>query len=31
VLDGRPVPGEQWPSMGCSIKWKAGNVPVYFN
>jgi peroxiredoxin len=31
VLDGRPVPGEQWPSMGCSIKWKSGNVPVYFN
>jgi len=31
VLDGRPVPEEQWPSMGCSIKWKSGNVPVYFN
>jgi peroxiredoxin len=23
VLAGRAVSGEQWPSMGCSIKWKA--------
>ncbi len=22
VLDGQPVAGEQFPSMGCSIKWK---------
>ena len=22
ILDGRPVPDEQVPSMGCSIKWK---------
>jgi peroxiredoxin len=22
VLEGRPVPGEQRPSIGCSIKWK---------
>lgn len=22
VLDGRPVPGNQKPSMGCNIKWK---------
>jgi len=27
VLSGRPVPGEQFPSVGCSIKWKAGNAP----
>ena len=27
VLAGRPVPGEQRPSMGCSIKWKPGNAP----
>ncbi len=31
VLSDAPVAGEQWPSMGCSIKWKAGNTPVYFN
>ncbi|MFQ5554523.1 MAG: thioredoxin family protein [Acidimicrobiia bacterium] len=30
VLAGEPVPGEQHPSMGCSIKWKPGNVPAYF-
>lgn len=28
VLEGRPVPEEQRPSMGCSIKWKPGNQPV---
>jgi len=22
VLAGRPAPGEQWPSLGCNIKWK---------
>lgn len=27
VLAGRPVPGEQFPSVGCSIKWKAENAP----
>jgi peroxiredoxin len=27
VLAGRPVPGEQRPSAGCSIKWKAGAAP----
>jgi peroxiredoxin len=27
VLSGRPVPGDQTPSVGCSIKWKAGNEP----
>jgi peroxiredoxin len=29
VLAGEPVSGEQLPSMGCSIKWKAGNAPAY--
>lgn len=28
VLDGKPVPGEQSPSMGCAISWKPGNEPV---
>lgn len=27
VLAGQPVPGEQYPSMGCSIKWRPGNDP----
>lgn len=31
VLAGEAVPEEQWPSMGCSIKWKPGNVPEYFS
>lgn len=30
VLAGRPVEGEQRPSLGCNIKWKAGNEPDYF-
>ena len=30
VLAGRPVPPEQTPSIGCNIKWKAGNEPDYF-
>ena len=30
VLEGRPVPPEQRPSMGCNIKWKPGNEPDYF-
>jgi hypothetical protein len=30
VLEGEPVPEEQKPSMGCNIKWKAGNEPDYF-
>jgi len=29
VLEDRPVTEEQWPSMGCSIKWKPGNTPAY--
>ncbi|MDP8977981.1 MAG: thioredoxin family protein [Actinomycetota bacterium] len=27
VLEGRPVPGDQHPSMGCGIKWRPGNEP----
>jgi peroxiredoxin len=30
VLEGEPIPEEQRPSMGCNIKWKAGNEPDYF-
>ncbi|HLF61816.1 MAG TPA: thioredoxin family protein [Acidimicrobiia bacterium] len=30
VLAGEPVSEIQRPSMGCSIKWRRGNVPAYF-
>ena len=30
VLAGRPVDDDQWPSMGCNIKWKAGNEPPWY-
>lgn len=30
VLSDRPVSWEQKPSIGCNIKWKPGNEPVYF-
>ncbi len=30
LLAGGAVPSEQRPSMGCNIKWKAGNEPDYF-
>lgn len=30
VLAGKPVDGAQRPSLGCNIKWKAGNEPSYF-
>ncbi len=30
VLAGQPVPEPQTPSVGCNIKWKAGNAPNYF-
>ena len=30
VLEGRPVPGDQQPSIGCNIKWRPGNEPDYF-
>ncbi len=29
LLAGRPIPAEQTPSVGCSIKWKPGNEPAY--
>lgn len=31
VLAGLPVDGAQRPSLGCNIKWKAGNEPTYFS
>jgi thiol-disulfide isomerase/thioredoxin len=30
VLAGRPVEGDQLPSIGCNIKWKRGNEPDWF-
>ena len=27
LLSSQPITGEQFPSMGCSIKWKPGNAP----
>jgi peroxiredoxin len=30
VLEDRPAPGIQRPSLGCNIKWKPGNEPAYF-
>jgi peroxiredoxin len=30
ILAEKPVPEAQKPSMGCNIKWKAGNEPEYF-
>jgi thiol-disulfide isomerase/thioredoxin len=30
MLAGDPAPTEQFPSMGCNIKWKPGNEPDYF-
>lgn len=30
VLEGREVPKEQKPSIGCNIKWKPGNEPPYY-
>jgi peroxiredoxin len=30
VLEGKPVPEPQIPSMGCNIKWKPGGAPDYF-
>jgi peroxiredoxin len=29
ALEGRPVPSQQKPSMGCNIKWKSGSEPDY--
>ncbi len=30
VLSGNPVAADQVPSIGCNIKWRAGNEPDYF-
>jgi peroxiredoxin len=30
ALEGRAVPAEQRPSVGCNIKWKPGNEPGWF-
>lgn len=30
VLRGEPAPQPQKPSVGCNIKWRAGNEPDYF-
>lgn len=30
LLDKMPPPDDQKPSLGCNIKWKAGNEPDYF-
>jgi peroxiredoxin len=29
LLEGRPIPEPQKPSIGCNIKWKRGNEPNY--
>ena len=31
LLAGRAVSSEQRPSIGCNIKWRAGNEPSYFH
>lgn len=30
LIDGKSVPTEQRPSLGCNIKWKTGNEPDYY-
>lgn len=30
MLAGEPIAAEQIPSVGCNIKWRAGNEPDYF-
>jgi peroxiredoxin len=30
LLEGRPVPTEQKPSLGCNIKWRPGNEPSWW-
>lgn len=30
LIAGNPIPAEQKPSLGCNIKWKAGNEPDYY-
>jgi len=29
LIDGKAIPTNQIPSIGCNIKWKAGNAPDY--
>jgi peroxiredoxin len=29
LLSGRPIAADQRPSIGCNIKWKAGNAPAH--
>jgi len=31
VLEGKPVPEDQKPSIGCNIKWKEADAPEYFD
>lgn len=30
ALGGKPAPEPQMPSIGCNIKWRAGNAPEYY-
>ena len=30
LMDGNQISAEQIPSVGCNIKWRAGNEPDYF-
>jgi len=30
LLNGQPAPQDQYPSLGCNIKWIPGNEPAYF-
>jgi len=30
LLEGEEIPGDQLPSVGCNIKWRAENEPGYF-
>lgn len=31
LLAGKPLPEQQIPSIGCNIKWRAGNEPQYYD
>lgn len=31
LAEGRSISAEQVPSLGCNVKWKAGNEPEYFS
>lgn len=30
LINGKPAPENQYPSIGCNIKWKKGNNPEYY-